>query len=445
MVSYRLTTNGLLHTYRSNLQGSFNTLGTAAEKVQTGRKFLSYAEDPASATLAFQLRREHWQASAQKRNNSTVEKSFQQAFSSFDMVKNKIASETAHVNSLRGLNDPDGTARRTLGQSTLEAAKSAVQTMNVKYGEKFLFAGADGKNAPFDWKEVPVEKQQVYDPETMGADIPKVYAERTQKVDADGKPIIGADGNPEYYEKGDPMKDAEGNQLYYQKGELMLDDKGDPLMETVMEEKLCFRGVPVDSPEKLADGTDNPDYLKLKEMMAETTYVDIGLGMQEAPDGSPIKSTVYNSALSGLQFTDFGLDEDGDPKNAISLMNEIGKLLQEASDMDGQWHKVEGTEDEWTNSSEAYDRLFKLTAKLEKAMDKMDVEYTELDTKAAFLQTNETRLTTEIKELNEQILDVEEIDPVEAITALSWAQYCYNAGLKIGNSILSQSLIDYMN
>ena len=33
----------------------------------------------------------------------------------------------------------------------------------------------------------------------------------------------------------------------------------------------------------------------------------------------------------------------------------------------------------------------------------------------------------------------------DAITGLSWQQYCYNAALKIGNQLLSQSLIDYMN
>ena len=37
------------------------------------------------------------------------------------------------------------------------------------------------------------------------------------------------------------------------------------------------------------------------------------------------------------------------------------------------------------------------------------------------------------------------MDPAEAITQMNWSQYCYNAALRIGNQILSQSLIDYMN
>jgi flagellar hook-associated protein 3 FlgL len=47
--------------------------------------------------------------------------------------------------------------------------------------------------------------------------------------------------------------------------------------------------------------------------------------------------------------------------------------------------------------------------------------------------------------LNEQFLDIEQCDLADAITSFSWAQYCYNAALKVGNQILSQSLIDYMD
>lgn len=381
---YRLTTNGMLYSYRANLQNSYNTLANASNKVQTGRNFNSYAEDPAAASRAFQLRREHWQASAQLRNNDGVLTNFRQAFSTFDTVKNDLARDKVDTNTLRGLNDPDGTARKTLGQSSIEAAKAAVQTMNVKYSGKFLFAGADGMNVPFTWEMKP----------KLNADGTVV---QEQKTDDAGNPVFENDGTT-------------------------------PVMQDVMEEQLCFRGIPVDVPEGSAE------YKRLQEMMNEATYVDIGLGMQENDDGTPIKSTVYNSALSGLEFTDFGTDKDGDPKNVISLMNRIGKLLMTASDVNGTFE--EGQPD--------YDELNRLCGKLEQAMDKMDVEFDELDTKASFLDGNSTRLTADIKALNEQILDVEEVDPVAAITSLSWAQYCYNAGLKIGTSILSQSLIDYM-
>lgn len=389
MTTYRLTTNGMLRGYRSNLQKSYKTLGMASERVQTGRNFLTYAEDPSSATLAFKLRRQYWQASSQLRNNSEVASKFAQAYSSYDLVQNDLSEAVNKTTWLRALNDPDASGRKALGQETLQKAEALVESMNSKYAGRYLFAGADGANAPFTLEERPV-----------------MLADGRYAVDDDGKQII--------------------------------------------KKQLCYRGVAVDQPAKIVqtydsggevldkDGNpvmiDNPEYLKLQEMMNETTYVDIGLGMQEDKNGTPNAATVYNSALSGLEFLDFGYDEDGDAKNVISLLLEGGERLMNTSNEDGSFKE----------GNPEYDRLFNLTGKLEAANGKMHVEFVELTTKANFLTNNEQRLTDEVDELAKQIEETEQIDPAKAITELSWAQYCYNAGLKIGTSILTESLIDYM-
>ena len=46
--------------------------------------------------------------------------------------------------------------------------------------------------------------------------------------------------------------------------------------------------------------------------------------------------------------------------------------------------------------------------------------------------------------LNTQIKNVESIELTDAITNYSWAQYAYDAALRVGNSILSPSFIDFM-
>lgn len=68
----------------------------------------------------------------------------------------------------------------------------------------------------------------------------------------------------------------------------------------------------------------------------------------------------------------------------------------------------------------------------------------ELDAKADFIQSNQKQLESNSYTLNEQIVSLENVDLAEAISAYSWAQYCYNAALQAGNSILSQSLMDYL-
>ena len=67
-----------------------------------------------------------------------------------------------------------------------------------------------------------------------------------------------------------------------------------------------------------------------------------------------------------------------------------------------------------------------------------------MDTKSEFLVANGTRLKDQGYNLKEQIADIEQVDLADAINNLSWAYYCYSSALKIGNQLLSQSLIDYM-
>jgi flagellar hook-associated protein 3 FlgL len=84
-------------------------------------------------------------------------------------------------------------------------------------------------------------------------------------------------------------------------------------------------------------------------------------------------------------------------------------------------------------------------SKLETASANLKSAYVQVDAKASFLESNDEQLETKADTLNEQFLEIEQCDLADAITSFSWAQYCYNAALKVGNSILSQSLIDYMN
>ena len=54
-------------------------------------------------------------------------------------------------------------------------------------------------------------------------------------------------------------------------------------------------------------------------------------------------------------------------------------------------------------------------------------------------------LTDTVDSLSRQFMALEDADPAAAITEYMFARYCYDAALKVGNSVLSQSLMDYMN
>jgi len=196
-------------------------------------------------------------------------------------------------------------------------------------------------------------------------------------------------------------------------------------MQTVGGEKvLTYRGVAVDDPANAA---------ALKAMAGEASYVDVGSGLTEV-DGDLISSSAFNGALSGISYIGYGVDKDGDPKNMASIMQKLSDIFGRCDADTGAWASDQDKAD-----------ASRLTEKLTDSIDEITNQWTALDGQTSYLTTSENRLTELSDNLNEQILGIEQVDLASAITDFSWAQYCYNAALKVGNSILSQSLIDYMN
>ena len=341
----RITSNAMMKNYKSNLMKSTNVLYNSMTQVMTQRKFNSYAEDPAAATQAFQLRRSAWRTESQIENSQTVTHKFNTAYEAVDSIFETVTTITKDE-TLRALNHPTGGGRKSLGILLDQRAEDLVQSLNAKYGDNFIFAGNDGENVPFSWDE------------------------------------------------------ATG--------------------------QLLYRGVNVNAEE----GTE--DYEKLQQMMKETTYVDLGMGLQEDAAGNIISTSAFNSALSGLSITGFGVDEEGLPNNVVSIVKELSDILGRC-DEDGNWASTEDQE-----------RAVALQKKLDTSLGDITSQHTELSTKVSFLNTNEERLKSTADTLNTQIVGVENVDMADAITAMSYAQYCYNAALRVGTNILSQSLIDYM-
>ena len=161
----RTTTVGSLKTYRYNMNRSSYTMNTAMNKVITQRNFNSFAEDPAIASRCFQLRRSYLRANTQLNLTNSVYSKYQQAWSSLDSVSSDIArlqDDTAFGSILRAENGPTASGRNALGQSMIAKADSIIQTMNGRFGENFVFAGADTLNVPFTWH--PKQNPDYIDP-----------------------------------------------------------------------------------------------------------------------------------------------------------------------------------------------------------------------------------------------------------------------------------------
>ena len=147
----RITTNSSLGMYRSNLMKSTNSLNSAMTKLMTQRQFSSYASDPAAATRAFKIHSSLNATNAQYSNNDTVLHKYETAWSTLKSVLDGydgLVQDTGRVPALSGLNDTNLSTLNTQGQIIREGAEAIIQAMNGKYGNNFVFAGADSLNAP---------------------------------------------------------------------------------------------------------------------------------------------------------------------------------------------------------------------------------------------------------------------------------------------------------
>lgn len=439
----RSTTNGVLKSYRYNLQRSSYTLNKAMNTVLTGRNFDTYAADPATAARCFQMRRSFQRVNSQYSVSESVTRKYEQAWSALGSVVDDVNNQktsSAYQDILHSINDPTASGRNSLGQSLTELAKGIVQTMNGRYGDNFIFAGADGLKVPFTWGEdgtlcyrgIPVDAavpdiamsngapltlndQGQYDP--AGTNYLLSGGAKTISVD-DYEAAVKAGNAPTVLRDttgAGQLVDADGNISTTERYYLVLDNS-----KTISKADY----------EQAEKDLASLDYLS----KSEVKYADLGLGLQEdSKTGEVIGSSVFNVALQGINFLGYGVDADGDPKNIVSIISRMGQILLNCDATTGAF--AEGERDEFQ----------RLADKFEASAALLQDKHIELDTQADFLKSNQTQLESMAYTLEQQFLGIEDVDPAEAISQLSWAKYCYNTALKVGNSILSQSLMDYIN
>lgn len=215
---------------------------------------------------------------------------------------------------------------------------------------------------------------------------------------------------------------------------------------------LTFRGWKVDVPDNNEtyldpDGNQvtengktltNADvYQKLQDMSNEALWVDIGMGFQVDAGGKVVENTAYNSALSGLDIMDFGVDKDGDPKNAVSIMLRI-------ADVFSGYVPAEGTTAGHWGAAGDHEDSNRLVGKLQDSHEKLVDKWAELSGKVTYLNSNQTRLNETFENLDVERGSIEDIDTADAIMQLVWAQTTYNAALQVGANVIPQSLMDYL-
>lgn len=443
-MNYRITTNGLFSQYRSQLHASQGRLNDAMTHVETGRNFNRYYEDPGTASMSFNLRRSYWRTGDQIDNSNYVISKLQTGYNALEPVVDAQGdgSDLSTISeSLRALNGAMGSARSALGLEMLSVADSVMRVMNVRYNDEFVFAGADGLNVPFSFQEnedgtktllyrgVDVDLNKPPMPDQFGLEDMTVQddyllsEEEFEQLDEDGKAALAEQYSVSSYDDyKSSYQDVNG-----------LDDDTMAKLDNYAAARDAYMDENAALLEKSSPGAD---YRKIALRFDETVFVDIGLGMQFNDKGRIESASAFNAAVSGLDVIGYGVDEDGDPKNLVSLINELGTLFSKCDPKSGAYPEP---------AQENEERANVLTQKVRAAIDKIQNEHVALSSKVEYLQTNMGQLQDRKVTLNEQIETAEQMDPADAITSMLWAQYSYNAAMRIGNQILSQSLLDFIS
>lgn len=211
--------------------------------------------------------------------------------------------------------------------------------------------------------------------------------------------------------------------------------------------KLTYRGKVVDDP---ANSTD------LEKFNQETLYVDIGLGLefQDALTAGTtydeiISSTAFDVAFSGLKVVWNGKQGNnvpglngtaddyrqanplgsGSTNMANNLVDLCTQLAQELSQPDGTFD---------------YQACDAMVTQIKEYHIQADNALTGIGVKENFLEKTVDRLEANDLSLATQLERVVTPDMAAAITNYSYAQYAYNAALRIGVNLLSQSFLDFM-
>ena len=163
--------------------------------------------------------------------------------------------------------------------------------------------------------------------------------------------------------------------------------------------------------------------------------MDIGLGFAVDNNGDVLDSTAFDASISGMDFIGgYGLDDDGNPKNIISIMLRSAEIFKGYNQETGEWSDAGDIEDARA-----------LVQKFTKAQEDLSNQHVSfLEAQAQFLETNQNQLESTFYAQNEQLNNIERVDQVEAILALVSAQTGYNAALQAGANVVPQSLMDYL-
>jgi len=170
----------------------------------------------------------------------------------------------------------------------------------------------------------------------------------------------------------------------------------------------------------------------LKSLKNDPLYVDIGLGVSFDGAGEIDPNSVFNYSFPGINFVGSGTDKKAVPGEDVS--NNLYDLLGRIA-----------TEFEKPDTSYSFDKVDNLYGLFKENSLKTYQTTTEIGAKTQYLGFMTDRYETQNFNLQERQVKVEGVDAAYTYIAFQSQKVAYSAALQMGQSVVQQSVFDYMS
>lgn len=460
-MSVRITTAMIAKGYSSNLNQSRNDLSRAMKKAYTYRAFDQVSDDPFAAGQTFQVRRatdlnEDYQSNLDNVQGSvtTAESTLRDVYNILSNANGSSSSALQAINAgLNGSMSADN--RKQIATELTNMRDSILADMNQEYADDYLFSGAGTSQAPFSvdtngnllYRGINVDTGE--NTNGASANIQYTYGGSTKTMQINfgtgvGKQLDGY--NIQLNVAGSsfgtslsghtltvnvPTGKTKNDLENYMKSTAFQSDLG----SVIPGFSGSTSGVTIDNLSEVGNDTVQSStgggsissFVDLSALSNEKVYVDIGLGLKTAADGSVVDQTAYNSALPGINFLGYGTDKDGTSKNIYNILTKMANVFNNNSD---------------AGSLKA--AMAPYTTAFSNAMTNFANQQADVGSKMNFLTSTDNYLTDANTNLQTKDEQVEFVDPSSAIVSYYMQQYSYQAAIHTGNSLMQPTLLDFM-
>ena len=145
----RVTNGMMVKKYTKNLNNALNTLTELQNKVNSGRNFDKFSQDPINAMRSYNLQRDYSNLSDYQKNISDASSMLSTAESSV-MEIHSVLQEAMGSDCLQAVNGTQGYEERVIIANKLRRVqKGILQTLNTRHSDTYVFGATDTSKAPF--------------------------------------------------------------------------------------------------------------------------------------------------------------------------------------------------------------------------------------------------------------------------------------------------------